>query len=83
MTDNDILSINGSVPIDTAQKYLNIPKTMLYLGLQQGVFPFGVAVEGSGKWIYDIRPKALVEYQNHGTQNGLQELLDFLKAATS
>lgn len=81
MTDNDILTIEGSVPVTTAHKYLKIPKEMLYQGLQQGVFPFGVAVMREGKYTYDIRPRALVEYQNHGTQNGLNELLAFLKAA--
>ena len=80
MTDDDILNINGSVPVETAQKYLNIPKQMLYQGLQQGVFPFGVAVERRGKWSYDIRPKALVDYQNHGCQNGLDALIAFFKS---
>lgn len=47
---------------DSAKKLGMSPQT-LRLGLQQRVFPFGVAIRTSEKrWTYYINPKALERY---------------------
>lgn len=68
LTDEEILSMKRVKPTDAA-KYLGVDVTTIYFGLQDGIYPFGVAIKSqreSGSWIYDIRPRALVEYNKHG-----------------
>lgn len=67
LTDEDILSMKRVKPADAAN-YLGVDVTTIYYGLQDGIFTFGTALQSpkSDGWIYDIRPRALVEYNKHG-----------------
>lgn len=67
LTDEEILKMKRVKPTDAAA-YLGVDVTTIYYGLQDGIFTFGTAIESqkSGGWIYDIRPRALVEYNKHG-----------------
>jgi len=51
-----------------AAAYLNVSDDRIREGIQTGAFPFGTYDTGPGgnKRSFDIRPKALVEYNNHG-----------------
>lgn len=79
LTDEDILAMQKVKPTDAA-KYLGVDVTTIYYGLQDGIFTFGTAIESqkSGGWIYDIRPKALVEYNNHGRVD-LRKVLEHIR----
>jgi len=62
-TDKEILSLDNVPPV-TAAKYLGLSIHSLYYGLQQHVFPFGVAVlNPGGKYSYHISPGLLVAYK--------------------
>nr|DAD83053.1 MAG TPA: Pyocin activator protein PrtN [Caudovirales sp. ct1Jx6] len=67
MTDAEILSLKRVTP-QVAARYLGISDDTLRDGLRDGTFSFGTASRSakSGKWIYDIRPVALVNYNNNG-----------------
>ncbi|MDO4495199.1 MAG: hypothetical protein Q4B62_05350 [Clostridiaceae bacterium] len=66
MQDNEILSLK-KVTTQTAARYLNMDDVTLRIGLQRGAFPFGTAFKGNNdRYIYDIRPEALVHYKHHG-----------------
>lgn len=84
-TREDILSIRGSVPVEVAAKYLGVSKSFLYGALQKGVVPIGTAYLADKEWSYDIRPLALVEYNEHGGYHQFQEfrkyLIDTIQAA--
>ena len=66
-TDEDILSMKKVTP-QIAAAYLNVSDDRIREGIQTGAFPFGTYDTGPGgnKRSFDIRPKALVEYNNHG-----------------
>ena len=51
---------------EKAAELLGITPQMIRLGLQQGVFPFGVAIRHKRKYSYDIRPDALRRYMEIG-----------------
>ena len=74
--DDEILSVVGSVPVEMAARYLGVPKDFIYGGLQKQALPFGTAILMNKHWAYDIRPKALVEYNNHG---GIRQYEEFKK----
>lgn len=80
LTDEDILSMKRVKPIDAA-RYLGVDVSTIYYGLQDGTFTFGTAMQSpkSENWIYDIRPKALVEYNKHGRVDMVKLLKDFKK----
>lgn len=84
-TREEILMIRGSVPVEIAAKYLGVSKSFLYGALQKGVVPIGSAYMADKEWCYDIRPLALVEYNEHGGYNQYQEfrqyLIDTIQAA--
>lgn len=66
ITDEDILAMRR-VPAQTAARYLGMSDNVLYEGLKNGDFPFGTATKGSkGRWEFDIRPQALVNYNRSG-----------------
>lgn len=66
-TDEDILSMKKVTP-QIAAAYLNVSDDQIREGLQTGEYRFGICFTGpSGiRRSFDIRPKALVEYNNHG-----------------
>ena len=72
--DNDILAIDGSVPVETAARYLGTSKDFIYCAMQKQVLPIGTAYIRNKEWCYDIRPQALVEYNRHG---GIRQYNDF------
>ena len=43
-----------NVPVAVAAKLMNKNVEFLYMGLQQGIFPFGYAVKTSTKYSYFI-----------------------------
>lgn len=52
-----------NIPIAEASKILDISPQMLRIGLQRGLFPFGVAIQGKSKsYRYYINGKALEKY---------------------
>ena len=62
-TDAEIL-IMQNVPVRVASKYLGLSLPATYFGLQQGVFPFGKAIQNKGsEYTYHISPGLLVAYQ--------------------
>lgn len=65
-TTEEILAIEGSVPVDVAARYLGTTKDFIYCAMQKQVLPIGTAYLRSKEWCYDIRPQALVEYNEHG-----------------
>ena len=68
-TDKDILAMKKITP-HIAGRYLGRGTDTIRYGMQSGLFPFGVAVKmPSGRWVYDIRPQALVDY-NRGAKAG-------------
>ena len=70
INDEYILKLKRVSP-QIAARYLGISDDKIYDGLQDGSLPFGTAFKSkeSGKWIYDIRPKALVSYNRYGRMN--------------
>ena len=51
------------VPTDVAAKVIGKAVDFIRLGLQQGRFEFGTAVQtGKNRWSYHICPKKLAEY---------------------
>jgi len=77
INDSDILSMKRVTP-QVAARYLGISDDTLRDGLQDGTFTFGTASKSkkSGKWIYDIRPIALVNYNHNGRALNLEGLAD-------
>ena len=65
-TTEEILAVDGGVPVDMAARYLGTTKDFIYCGMQKQVLPIGTAYIRNREWCYDIRPKALVEYNEHG-----------------
>lgn len=62
-TDQEILAMDN-VPPRTAAKYLGMGALSMYYALQQGVVPFGYAVQNpGGKYTYHISPGLLVAYK--------------------
>ena len=66
-TDEEILAMRKVTP-QIAAAYLNISDDQIREGLQTGEFTFGICVTGpsGSRRSFDIRPRALVEYNNHG-----------------
>lgn len=79
-TREEILAIEGSVPVDVAARFLGKPKDFIYCGLQKQVLPIGTAYQREKEWCYDIRPKALVEYNEHGGVKQYEEFERYIKA---
>lgn len=67
ITDERILAMSN-VPPQMAARYLSKGDDFIFDGLRDGTLPFGTAVRSSksGKWVYDIRPEALVRYKHSG-----------------
>lgn len=82
-TDDEILSINGSVPVDTAARYLGTSKDFIYCAMQKQVLPVGTAYIREKEWCYDIRPQALVEYNRHGGAKNYEDFQNHLLALIS
>lgn len=78
-TTAEILAIDGSVPVEMAAKYLGQSKDFIYCAMQKQVLPIGVAYIRKKEWCYDIRPQALVEYNEHGGVKQYMELEKHLK----
>jgi|GEM_PF-6947029 len=78
-TDEDILIMEKVSP-KVAAYYLGCSPDNIYLGLQNGVFPFGVAIRHDIEWSYDIRPRALVEYNRHGKKDLLKDTVNYITA---
>ena len=51
-----------NVPVQVAAKLMNKNVEFLYMGLQQGIFPFGYAVKTSTKYSYYISSVKFEEY---------------------
>ena len=51
-----------NVPVAVAAKLMNKNVEFLYMGLQQGIFPFGYAVKTSTKYSYFISSVKFEEY---------------------
>lgn len=79
INDSDILSMNRVTP-QVAARYLGMSDDMLKELLKDGTFKFGTAWfnEKNGKWFYDIRPKALVDYNNNGQAHNINDIVDRL-----
>lgn len=75
--DKDILALD-KVTTAMAARYLNMDDNTLRIGMQRNAFPFGRAFQGNNdKYIYDIRPEALVRYKHYGVQSPtVAELVD-------
>ena len=58
----DAITKNERVGVKTAHKVLGITKEGLERGLQQGRFPFGVAVKHQIEWTYYIWLHPLLKY---------------------
>lgn len=59
-TSNKVLRLQS----EEAAKLLGISKETLRRGLQDGVFPWGYAIRGSGnKWVYFINAKRFAEIE--------------------
>lgn len=50
------------VPVTLAAKLMHKKNDFVYLGLRQGIFPFGYAVKISSQWTYYISSKKFTEY---------------------
>lgn len=48
--------------VPEAAKIMGVSPQFLRLGIQEGSFPFGVAVKFSKKWSYYINPAAFEKY---------------------
>lgn len=69
ITDEYILTLKKVSP-QIAARYLGISDNIIYEGLKNGDFPFGTATKGAkGRWEFDIRPQALVNYNRSGHIN--------------
>lgn len=79
-TKEEILAIEGSLPVEMAARYLGRPKDFIYNGLQKQALPIGTAYIREKEWCYDIRPKALVEYNEHGGIMQHTEFEHFVRA---
>ena len=79
LTDEDILAM-PSVSTEDAADYLACSKDLLRIGLQSGVFSFGTAVKMSS-WVYDIRPRPLVDYNREGRQDIEDRTWEFMMHA--
>lgn len=77
-TTDEILAIKGSVPVDVAARYLGVTKNFIYLSMQNQLIPIGTACKGEREWMYDIRPLALVEYNQHGGTVQIDKLQTFM-----
>lgn len=64
-TDEDILAMK-KVSIKVASEYTGMSKAVIEQGLIDNSLPFGSAVKRLSKYSYDIRPRALVHYNNFG-----------------
>jgi hypothetical protein len=66
--DDEILEYagaSGGVPVTLAAKYIGMSANTLREALRQGRVGFGMAVKSeSGKWVFNIQAKPLVEYRN-------------------
>lgn len=71
-TDEEILAMSN-VPPRTAAKYLDSGALAVYYALQQGVAPYGYAVQcPGGKHTYHISPGLLVAYKRGTLRIGMQ-----------
>ena len=84
-TTEEILAIEGSVPVEVAARYLGQSKSFIYGGMQKGVLPIGTAYIAEKEWTYDIRPLALVRYNETGGRwqydDFRKHVLEILQAA--
>lgn len=82
--DSDILTMSKVTP-QIAARYLGVSDDMIRKGLQDGRFPFGTAIKSrnSDKWIYDIRPDALVQYKHYGNLLNVDVLINMLSEMLS
>jgi len=53
------------IPVQVAAPIMKVTPRFLQMGLQQGRFPFGIAVE-MGRWAYYINTKKFVDYMTSG-----------------
>lgn len=75
-SDTDILSMTKVTPA-VAGQYLGISDDSIRDGLINGNFPFGTAIRSeSGRYVYDIRPIALVNYNRNGRGIDIEALAD-------
>lgn len=51
-----------TISVERAAEILGKPATTIRTGLQQGVFPFGAAIEMKGRYSYVIYKKKLEDY---------------------
>lgn len=63
MTDYEILT-SKKIKAKDAANYLGIDLRILYQGLQENKFPFGIAVKRN-EWVYHIFAERLIAYK-HG-----------------
>lgn len=52
----------GNITVAYAAQQLGIPTQTLRVALQQGLYPFGVAIKMSGRYTYQITPSLFEEY---------------------
>lgn len=62
-----------NVPVAVAAKLMNKNVEFLYMGLQQGIFPFGYAVKTSTKYSYFISSVKFEEYTGIKVNEGGDE----------
>lgn len=51
-----------TISVERAAEILGKPATTIRTGLQQGVFPFGAAIEMKGRYSYVIYKKKMEDY---------------------
>lgn len=51
----------NNMPVNVAARLMNKSKEFVYKGLQEGVFPFGYAIQVQNRWTYFISPYKFTE----------------------
>jgi len=52
----------AKLTVKEAASIMNVTPRLLQMGLQQGRFPFGVAVKMNSRWRYYINTERFIEY---------------------
>lgn len=61
-SDEAILAYDN-VPVNVAAQYIGWPEASLRLALREQRAPFGIAVQGEGRYTFHISPGGLVRYK--------------------
>lgn len=77
-SEKEILQYDN-VPVTVAASYIGWTEHALRLAIREKRAPFGIAVEGEGRYIFNISPGGLVKYKQEGVSvvpfEALQDLM--------